>query len=185
MRQKPRHRPLFNGSTPRSLSAVATALVVMVTGACASASSSTSTRPGSTEATSAASAEARRIPGKCRPDGPIADACVACQQGDGEACVEASVAFGRGELVERDPEAMKALEQRACELGSGRGCRYMGNNFMTRDATRKSLERGARYYARGCELEDVPSCVNLVLGSGERRGDAAAESQPQRVQTVV
>ncbi len=76
-----------------------------------------------------------------------------CDEGDGAACLAASVAHAKGIRTEKNPEKMAALEERACERDVGAGCFYAGNNLEPSDP------RTLPWYDRGCELGHARSCA--------------------------
>lgn len=87
----------------------------------------------------------------------------ACDSGDAEACVKASSAYSKGEEgVERDRDRMMELEERGCELGSGRACHYMANNFVCAE---NNLQKFLAYRKRACTLSYTQACADLAIRS--------------------
>lgn len=50
--------------------------------------------------------------------------------------------------------------KKACELGSGEGCAYMGMAYEEGISVKKEAQKAAEYYQKACKLGSKQSCEN-------------------------
>ncbi len=94
---------------------------------------------------------------------------LACEAGDGWACLAASYAYGHGDGARKNETRMAELEERGCAAGLGEACRWASRNFELDDPRAKPL------LVRGCELDHGESCglaamIELVAAPQEPAG---------------
>lgn len=114
-----------------------------------------------------------------RGRGPAPAACEAFKKGceaDSEIACD-----GHGSVCDsdfsRDHTFLRDSEQ-GCKEGSSEDCEEAGLAHEEGTGTRKSLRRGAKHYARGCELGSFLSCERLA--SLEGSGFDGASPQPEK-----
>jgi TPR repeat protein len=67
-----------------------------------------------------------------------------------------------------------------CELGDGRGCNNLGNDYANGDGVPRDRVRANALYERGCALGNAGGCVNL--GESHRKGVGAAKNLERAVE---
>ena len=82
----------------------------------------------------------------------------ACDLGSLHACSYGALYFEQGFVNgEKDPARGKAMKEKACDGGFGRGCWSLGFRMVDKDA-----EGARKLYERGCNLGDRVSCDYLA-----------------------
>ncbi len=88
-----------------------------------------------------------------------------CRFDDGPSCVLASMGVG--------PRSAAAFQEKACDLGEGRGCFLLGQSLRAKGA-QHSFVNAIGYYRKGCELQDDLACT--LYGTMLWVGDGAKAS---------
>jgi TPR repeat protein len=100
-----------------------------------------------------------QIPAHPCTDAGVASCERACNEdADGDACLVASIAHGRGLGGPKDPASMQAFERRACELGVALGCEHFANNFF-RSEDDDELDLAREHYERACRGGRAEACA--------------------------
>ncbi|MCA9520339.1 MAG: protein kinase, partial [Myxococcales bacterium] len=94
----------------------------------------------------------------------------ACDSGDAFACWASGRLFDLGLGTKRDVSRAQTLYRKACELGEGRGCRFLAYHL----AGGKRSEVWQKLI-KGCLARDAGSCVELGLMYEEGRGFPAKD----------
>ncbi|MDY7098370.1 MAG: tetratricopeptide repeat protein, partial [Pseudomonadota bacterium] len=92
-----------------------------------------------------------------------------CEIGSMYNCHLVGQMYSKGEGTEADPERAQAFNARSCDGGYGRGCFYAGR-IIERAASRNdpaAFSSIARYYEKGCALEQKDSCYNRGIIDNE------------------
>lgn len=84
--------------------------------------------------------------------------CVA--DGSTRHCLKLAAQHG-GQTGAEHRACMEAFERHACELGSPRGCAYLGNNYINPRES-PSNQRAFNAYERGCALGFRPACLMVA-----------------------
>lgn len=144
--------------------AIVTALVSSVCGCAptseAPVSPASDPPPGgrvvNTRSTSAASTT------RPQPDAP-ASWQEACDEGDPDACLRLAEAYFHGEGVAKNLTRMARLEKRACELGSAKGCAWLGNTHVSgHPGFPRDLSRATGLWMQACEEGWPPACMSAA-----------------------
>ncbi|WP_441699020.1 tetratricopeptide repeat protein [Helicobacter pylori] len=51
--------------------------------------------------------------------------------------------------------------EKACELNSGNGCRFLGDFYENGKYVKKDLRKAAQFYSKACKLGDQEACETL------------------------
>ncbi|MGP1485521.1 MAG: tetratricopeptide repeat protein [Campylobacter sp.] len=81
----------------------------------------------------------------------------ACDLGYQNACTNLANMYAKGQAVSKDEEKAKQIYSKSCLSGGAYSCYFLGEFFRKN----QNFSSAAKAYANGCDLGDVPSCVNL------------------------
>lgn len=99
---------------------------------------------------------------------------LACDRGDADACLRLAEAYYHGEhrehredheghAVEKNLVRMAQLEKRACELGSAKGCAWLGNTHVVgHPGFPRDLPRAVGLWVQACDEGWAPACLSAA-----------------------
>lgn len=67
-----------------------------------------------------------------------------------------------GRMIEDEKEALK-FYQKGCDLGSGWGCQHIANHYLHIYSGSGMSKEARVYYEKACELKDFDSCEMLLF----------------------
>lgn len=86
-----------------------------------------------------------------------------CDEGDPDACLRLAEAYFHGEGVAKNLTRMARLEKRACELGSAKGCAWLGNTHVSgHPGFPRDLSRATGLWMQACEEGWPPACMSAA-----------------------
>jgi hypothetical protein len=103
-----------------------------------------------------------------------------CDSGDLQVCSDLGNDYSFGYLG-APPDAAKGATfyAKACELGDGNECYWLGMGYSVGDYGPPDYAKAATFYAKGCDLNDVLSCEDLgdsyKMGEGVQQNANRAE----------
>lgn len=105
---------------------------------------------------------------------------LACDRGDADACLRLAEAYYYGEyreyrehrehhedhedeVIEKNLVRMAQLEKRACELGSAKGCAWLGNTHVVgHPGFPRDLPRAVGLWVQACDEGWAPACLSAA-----------------------
>ncbi|NCG20975.1 MAG: hypothetical protein GWP91_18350 [Rhodobacterales bacterium] len=114
------------------------------------------------------------------PDGSMAGLWyeMGCNARDGASCAAAGLWFERGDMFGVERENAQALFERACDLGSGRGCTLLGVRYDKGvEGLKRDKTRAAALFSLACLHKDAEGC--RLQANAQRTGRGVPESLPE------
>ena len=84
-----------------------------------------------------------------------------CYRGDDRACNEAGLMIGDGKGAAVDLEESANYYKKACELGSGVGCRNYARRLLQGKGVSEDISEATYYYQEACDLGYEKACREL------------------------
>ncbi len=101
----------------------------------------------------------------------------ACGFGHGNSCMQVGLAYFWGQGVTKDSARALQFFETGCEAGSDYACFNAGVSLVDQN----QAEKGARYHARACDLDNPMSCTNLGLLHENGRGVAHDQAKANQL----
>jgi TPR repeat protein len=106
----------------------------------------------------------------CKPS-DLADCNEQCARGDGQSCFNAAKFYRNGDGVPIDVKHHYSLQQRACELGSMRGCAAAGvQHLYGLGEAPRDYDKARALFAKSCDAGEGHGCANLGVVHRDGRG---------------
>lgn len=105
---------------------------------------------------------------------------LACDEGDSDACLRLAEAYFHGNGVPKNLTRMARLEKRACELGSAKGCAWLGNTHVSgHPGFPRDLPRATGLWMQACEEGWPPACLSAARAYHEGVGVPGDDKRAQ------